>query len=291
VAPDRLRFDFTHFAAPAPDQLARIEEIVNGKVRENLPITTARMGLEEARAGGAMALFGEKYGDVVRVVRIGGYSFELCGGTHLRATGQIGGFRLLSEGGVAAGVRRAEAVTAEGASRAANAERALLAELGRLLHAPPGELTSRVERLLGQNRDLEREIEALRRRATGSEIDQLVEGAKAVQGLRVAVGRVAPKDLEDFRRMADALREKLGSGAGVLGADLEGRATFLAVVTDDLIRSRGLKAGDLVKEVARVAGGGGGGKPHMAQAGGKDLAKLDEALAQTVEIVNRLLSK
>ncbi|MSS70340.1 MAG: alanine--tRNA ligase [Candidatus Latescibacteria bacterium] len=287
VAPDRLRFDFTHFTASEQEQIERIEEIVNEKVREDLPVSTALMGLDEARALGAMALFGEKYGDVVRVVRIGDYSLELCGGTHLAATGQVGTFRLLSEGGVAAGVRRAEAATGANAQQVARAERALLHDLGRLLNAPPSELLTRVERLMLHSRDLEREIEALRRQAAGSEIETLMAQAQTVDGFRVVAGRVAPKDLDDFRRMADTLREKLGSGVGVLGAALEDRAVFLTVVTDDLIKEKGIKAGEVVKEVAKIVGGKGGGKPHLAQAGGNDVSQLDEALDSAVEIVKR----
>ena len=285
VAPDRLRFDYTHFTPSEQEQLERIEEIVNEKVREDLPITTEYLGLEEARAKGAMALFGEKYGDIVRVVRIGEWSQELCGGTHLRSTGQIGTFRIVSEGGVAAGVRRAEAVTGLGAHLAMRSDRALLNRLGRLLGASPGDLPARVERLLAQNRGLEQEIASFRKRVAGSEIDQIADQAQTVNGFRVVSARVAPQDLDDFRRLADGLREKLGSGVGVLGAAINDRATFVAVVTDDLIRSRGLKAGDIVREVAKAAGGGGGGKPHLAQAGAKDVGKIDEALARTVEIV------
>ncbi|OGG49542.1 MAG: alanine--tRNA ligase [Candidatus Handelsmanbacteria bacterium RIFCSPLOWO2_12_FULL_64_10] len=288
VAPDRLRFDFTHFTASEQEQIERIEEIVNERVREDLPVSTSLMGLDEARALGAMALFGEKYGDVVRVVKIGDYSLELCGGTHLSATGQIGTFRLLSEGGVAAGVRRAEAATGAVAQQVARSERVLLSDLGRLLKVPPSsELLTSVERLLLHNRDLEREVEALRRQTTGSEIESMVSRAQTVNGFRVVAARVSPKDLDDFRRMADSLREKIGSGVGVLGAALDDRATFLTVVTDDLIQGKGLRAGDIVKEVAKIVGGKGGGKPHLAQAGGNNVSQLENALASAVEIVKK----
>ena len=287
VAEDRLRFDFTHFAASEPGQLERIEEIVNAKVREDHPVSTALMGLDEARAEGAMALFGEKYGDVVRVVRIGDYSLELCGGTHLTTTGQMGLFRVLSEGGVSSGVRRSEAVAGLAAEQAINSERTLITDLARLLNASDSELQSRVEKLLAQNTEQEKEIHSLRQVRAGSEIETLVAEGQTIDGFRVVTGRVSPKNLDAFRRMADTLREKLVSGVGILGAALDNRATFLTVVTDDLIKGRGLKAGDIVKQVAQVAGGGGGGKPHMAQAGAKDIDKLDEALSRALEIVKK----
>ena len=287
VAEDRLRFDFTHFAASEPGQLDRIEEIVNAKVREDHPVSTALMGLDEARAEGAMALFGEKYGDVVRVVRIGDYSLELCGGTHLTTTGQMGLFRVLSEGGVSSGVRRSEAVAGLAAEQVINSERTLITDLARLLNASGSELQGRVEKLLAQNTEQEKEIHSLRRIRSGSEIETMAAKGQTIDGFRVVTGRVSPKNLDDFRRMADTLREKLVSGVGILGASLDNRATFLAVVTNDLIKGRGLKAGDIVKQVAQVAGGGGGGKPHMAQAGAKDIDKLDEALSQALEIVKK----
>jgi alanyl-tRNA synthetase len=245
------------------------------------------MGLDEARAGGAMALFGEKYGDVVRVVRIEDYSLELCGGTHLTTTGQMGLFRVLSEGGVSSGVRRSEAVAGLAAEKVINSERTLITDLARLLNASDSELQGRVEKLLAQNTEQEKEIHSLRRIRAGSEIETMAANGQTIDGFRVVTGRVNPKNLDDFRRMADTLREKLVSGVGILGAALDNRATFLTVVTDDLIKGRGLKAGDIVKQVAQVAGGGGGGKPHMAQAGAKDIDKLDEALSRALEIVKK----
>ena len=289
VAPDRLRFDFSHFAAVEPEQLREIEERVNEQVRADLEVSTFQEELEKAKAMGAQALFGEKYDDRVRVVRIGDFSLELCGGTHVRSTGKIGAFDLLSESGIAAGVRRSEALTGEGAERAARQRRQVLAELGTRLNAAPEELADKIEALLGRNRQLERSLDELRRRVAALETSDLSNGAREVEGVTVVARRTEAEDVPSLRAMADGLRESLGSGVGVLGADISGKVSFIAVVTDDLIKARGLKAGDIVRGVAQLAGGSGGGKAHLAQAGGRDPGKLDEALAQVAGIVEQQL--
>ena len=289
VAPDRLRFDFSHFAAVDPEQLREIEERVNEQVRADLELTAFQEELEKAKAMGAQALFGEKYEDQVRVVRIGDFSLELCGGTHVRSTGEIGAFDLLSESGIAAGVRRSEALTGEGAERAARQRRQVLADLGTRLNAAPEELADKIEAFLGRNRQLERTLDELRRRVAALETSDLSNGAREVKGVRVVARRTEAEDVPSLRTMADGLRESLGSGVGVLGADIGGKVSFIAVVTDDLIKDRGLKAGDIVRGVAQLAGGSGGGKPHLAQAGGRDPGKLDEALEQVAGIVEQQL--
>ena len=289
VAPDRLRFDFSHFAAVEPEQLREIEERVNEQIRADLEVSAFQEELEKAKAMGAQALFGEKYEDQVRVVRIGDFSLELCGGTHVRSTGEIGAFDLLAESGIAAGVRRSEALTGEGAERAAYQRRQLLTALGTRLNAAPEELADKIEALLGRNRQLERSLDELRRRVAALETSDLSNGASEVAGIRVVARRTEAEDVPSLRAMADGLRESLGSGVGVLGADIGGKVSFIAVVTDDLIKARGLKAGDIVRSVAQLAGGSGGGKPHLAQAGGRDPGKLDEALAQVTSIVEQQL--
>ncbi len=289
VAPDRLRFDFSHFVAVDPEQLREIEERVNEQIRADLAVSSFQEELEKAKAMGAQALFGEKYDDQVRVVRIGDFSLELCGGTHVRSTGEIGAFDLLSESGIAAGVRRSEALTGEGAERAARQRRQVLAELGSRLNATPEELANKIESLLGRNRQLERSLDELRRRVAALEASNNLNEAREVQGVKVVAQRTQAEDVPSLRAMADGLRESLGSGVGVLGADIGGKVSFIAVVTDDLIKSRGLKAGDIVRGVAQLAGGSGGGKPHLAQAGGRDPDKLDEALAQVAGIVEQQL--
>ena len=289
VAPDRLRFDFSHFAAVEPEQLREIEERVNEQIRADLEVSAFQEELEKAKAMGAQALFGEKYEDQVRVVRIGDFSLELCGGTHVRSTGEIGAFDLLSESGIAAGVRRSEALTGAGAERVAQQRRQVLAELGSRLNAAPEELADKIEALLGRNRQLERSLDELRRRVAALETSDLSNGAREVAGVTVVARRTEAEDVPSLRAMADGLRESLGSGVGVLGADIGGKVSFIAVVTDDLIKGRGLKAGDIVRGVAQLAGGSGGGKPHLAQAGGRDPGKLDEALEQVAHIVEQQL--
>ena len=289
VAPDRLRFDFSHFASVDPEQLREIEERVNEQIRADLAVSTFQEELEKAKAMGAQALFGEKYDDQVRVVRIGDFSLELCGGTHVRSTGEIGAFDLLSESGIAAGVRRSEALTGAGAERAVRLRRQVLADLGTRLNAAPEELADKIEALLGRNRQLERSLDELRRRVAALEMSDLSNGAREVEGVTVVARRTEAEDVPSLRAMADGLRESLGSGVGVLGADIGGKVSFIAVVTDDLIKGRGLKAGDIVRGVAQLAGGSGGGKAHLAQAGGRDPSKLDEALEQVACIVEQQL--
>ncbi len=289
VAPDRLRFDFSHFAAVEPEQLREIEERVNEQIRADLEVSAFQEELEKAKAMGAQALFGEKYDDQVRVVRIGDFSLELCGGTHVRSTGEIGAFDLFSESGIAAGVRRSEALTGAGAERVARQRRQVLAELGTRLNAAPEELADKIESLLGRNRQLERSLDELRRRVAALEASNNLNEAREVQGVKVVTQRTQAEDVPSLRAMADGLRESLGSGVGVLGADIGGKVSFIAVVTDDLIKGRGLKAGDIVRGVAQLAGGSGGGKPHLAQAGGRDPGKLDEALEQVAGIVEQQL--
>ena len=289
VAPDRLRFDFSHFAAVTPEQLRAIEQRVNEQIRADLAVSTFREELEKAKAMGAQALFGEKYEDQVRVVRIGDFSLELCGGTHVRSTGEIGAFDLVAESGIAAGVRRSEALTGAGAERVAHQRRQILADLGTRLNAAPEALADKIEALLGRNRQLERTLDELRRRVAALETSDLSSGAQQVQGVAVVARRTQAEDIPSLRTMADGLRESLGSGVGVLGADIGGKVSFIAVVTDDVIKDRGLKAGDIVRGVAQLAGGSGGGKAHLAQAGGRDPDKLDAALEQVARIVEQQL--
>ncbi len=290
VAPDRLRFDFTHFAAMTDDEIWNVEEIVNKNILKNIPVCTTVKTLEEARGSGATALFGEKYDEHVRVVTAGTCSAELCGGTHVAATGEIGLFLITSEGAVAAGVRRIEALTGGGAYALAKKRSADMEAIATLLKSHPSQVQERVEKLLAQQKELESELGKLRLKQAGSLADELVRDAVEVEQVKVVATAVEAPDVDGLRRMADQLRDKLGSGVGVLGAILGGKVSFIVVVTDDLIRQRGLKAGEIVKRVASIAGGGGGGKDHLAQAGGKDPAKLPEALSRSAEIVKTLLA-
>ena len=290
VAPDRLRFDFSHFHALEPAQLRTVERIVNERIRDDLEVTTFEEDLEKAKQLGARALFSEKYDASVRVVQIGDFSLELCGGTHVTHTGQIGLFDLSDESGIAAGTRRVEALSGAAAETAAQRHRDLLGEIGQLLNAPSTELPEQVRGLLDRNRDLEKALAEARRKTAGGDAVDLAAAAIEVEGVRVVASRVQVEDVGALRSMADGIREGLSSGVGVLGGEVGGKVSFIAVVTDDLIKGRGLKAGDIVKDVAQIAGGSGGGKPHMAQAGGRDPEQIDAAIAAVPDIVRQRLN-
>ncbi len=287
VAPERLRFDFSHFAAVDPQQHRDIEAMVNERIRADLSVETFEEDLERARQMGAQALFGEKYDVRVRVVKVGDYSLELCGGTHVASTGQIGQFDFVSESGIAAGTRRAEALTGVAAATAARYHRDLLEELGHLLNTNSEQLPGYIKDLLERNREMEKNLSQARQQLAGQDVVALIDTAVAVDGVQVVANRVEVADVASLRSMADGLRNGMKMGVGVLAAELGGKAAFIAVVTDDLIAASQLKAGNIIREVAQIAGGSGGGKPHMAQAGGKDLEKIDTAVAAVAEIVTR----
>ncbi|HYD54519.1 MAG TPA: alanine--tRNA ligase, partial [Gemmatimonadaceae bacterium] len=289
VAPERLRFDFTHHGPVAPEKLAEVERIVNAEIWKGDPVEFEELPYQEARARGAMALFGEKYGDVVRVVSIPGFSMELCGGTHVRNTAQIGLFKIVSETGVAAGVRRIEAATGPGAFALLHERERALTTVAELVKAPLDGVERRIHQLLDERRALEKRLaEAMR--GGGDQMQQLLARAADLDGVKVVSGTVHAADVKELQTVGDALRERLGSGVGVVTASFEdGKTTMLAVVTDDL-RDRGVRADALVREVAAIAGGRGGGKPHMAQAGIPDVAKVPEALGAVPDVVRRLLT-
>ena len=292
VAPERLRFDFSHFNPIDASQLEEIESMVNEEIRADREVSTFEENLEKAKSMGAQALFGEKYADQVRVVRIGDFSLELCGGTHVRSTGEIGRFDLISESGIAAGTRRADALAGTAAESAARHQRETLARLAALLNSPDHyELPGKIDDLLQRQRDTERQLSELQQQVAGQRGVQLADTAVEVEGIKVVAGRVDNTDISNLRSLADGLRLEMGSGLGVIGTALEGKVALVAVVTEDLIAERGLRAGDIVKAVAQCVGGSGGGKPHLAQAGGKYVEKLDEALASVPEIVRRHVRK
>jgi alanyl-tRNA synthetase len=285
VGPDRLRFDFAHFSQVSTTELEAIERRVNEVIRDDIGVDVSQASYDKARERGAMMLFSEKYGDTVRVVQVGDFSIELCGGTHTSATGQIGMMRFTSETASAAGVRRIEAVSGRGAEDASRADQGLLAEIEDALGVDRARVSDRLAQLLEQNRDYERELQVLRRSSSGDAMGDLVSGAVDVEGVRVATGTIAAADMDAFRSAGDQLRDALkATGVGVIGAALNGKASLITVVTDDMV-SRGIHAGEIVKEVARYVDGGGGGKPHLAQAGGKDPDRIPEALSKVPEIV------
>lgn len=289
VAPDRLRFDFTSLDAMSADQVARVGEIVSEQVLASIPVDTQVLPYAEAVEEGAMALFGEKYGDEVRVVTIGDFSKELCGGTHLAHTGQVGPFAIVSEGSVAAGVRRIEAVTGVAAIERGMRQQAVLDALARDFRSPWSELPEQVASLREKLRATEREVGKLRTELAGSSIGDLVDAKVAVDGVAVVAGRLAVNEKGDLRTAGDRLRDKLGSGVIVLGAEIDGKPSLIALVTPDII-ARGVKAGDLVRESSVHIDGRGGGRPDLAEAGGKDPSGLDRALAGVPELVRSLLS-
>ncbi|AGL02084.1 alanine--tRNA ligase [Desulfoscipio gibsoniae] len=286
VAPDRMRFDFTHFAAIAPDELERVEQMVNEAILNNLKVQTVESTLDEARAMGAMALFDEKYGDRVRVVKMGDFSLELCGGTHVASTAEVGMFKLLGESSVGSGLRRVEAVTGQGAMDYLRAKEEQLNLIARAVKAPANELVHRVETLVQDLRSMEKETETLRARLARYEVQSILDAAKEVEGIKVLSARSNASDMDSLRAMLDLLRDKMGSGVIVLGAAATSKVNLVAGVSKDLVK-RGLHAGKILKEIAPLVGGGGGGRPDMAQAGGKDPAGLDNALEKVYALVTK----
>jgi alanyl-tRNA synthetase len=285
VAPDRLRFDFAHLKAMTPQELADVEERVNGWVREDRPVGWETMPMEEARHIGAMMLFGEKYGDVVRVVSVDGVSKELCGGTHLTRTGQIGSFFITGESSVGAGLRRIEAVTGRGAEDYMRAQHGQLEQLALLLgSATTDGLESRLADVLVRQRELARTVEQLRAELAQSRAGALSDMVLDVAGVPVLVTRVDAADVDALRGQVDALRDQVNSAVIVLGAVVDGNPRLVVAVSPDLV-ARGLHAGNLVKALAARMGGGGGGRPNLAEAGGKDAAALDAVLAAVPGLV------
>ncbi|MCH7677638.1 alanine--tRNA ligase, partial [candidate division KSB1 bacterium] len=291
VAPDHLRFDVSHFQKIAPQELEKIEARVNEKVRDDLAVKTLQKTYVEAREMGAMAIFEEKYGEYVRVVKIADFSMELCGGTHLNHTGEIGYFRILSESSAAAGIRRLEAVTGAKADTLLRKEKKLSHNLQEILNCSNEELVDKVQSLLSEKHRLEKEIQQLRVKSAQQDIGQLVNSAQSLDGFKIVTSQMASKTVDELKQISDTLRAKIGSGVGVLSSVINDKASFVCVVTDDLISGKNLKAGDIIKQVAAIADGSGGGRPHMALAGGKNINKIEQALEKVPEIVSAIINK
>lgn len=292
VAPERLRFDFTHISAISAEELEQVEAIVNQKVWANLAVEITNKPISEAKAMGAMALFGEKYGDVVRVVQVGEYSLELCGGCHVSNTAEIGLFKLVSESGIGAGTRRIEAVTGRGAYQFLNQQLMTLKDVAHVLKSPVlQEIPARVEALQQQLKEVQRENESIRAKLGNIEAASLTDQLKQVGGVNLLVAQVSATDMDNLRGMMDELKNKLGSAVIVLGSVEGDKVNLVAGVTNDLM-DQGFHAGKIIKEVATRCGGGGGGRPDMAQAGGKDPSKLQEALTAVTKLVqNQAVAK
>jgi alanyl-tRNA synthetase len=284
VAPDHLRFDFSHGNALRDPEVEAIEGLVNEQVRANVPVQHQEMDLNEALRAGAMALFGEKYGNRVRVIRIGDFSVELCGGTHLDQTGQIGLFKVATEGAVASGVRRVEAVAGPAALAAVARQERVLREAADLLKIAPAEVPQRLRQLLEGQRALEKQLAELEARQARSRADDLLAGARQVNGISVVTARLDGLDADGLRAVVDRVRERMGSGVVVVGGVSGGKVSLVSGVTKDLAAR--VHAGKLMQEVAKMAGGTGGGRPDLAQGGAKDASRLDEALAQVPAFVS-----
>ena len=286
VAPDRLRFDFAHAGPVGEDDLATIEEEINARIRENAEVATEEMAYDDAIKAGALAFFGDKYGDVVRVVRMGDFSVELCGGTHVGRTGDIGFFKLEAESGIAAGVRRIEAATGQGALEAIRRRERILETIGGHLGARDDAAVERLERVLAREKELEKKLRALEQKLVAG--DGVAGGADAEKvreagGVKVVTRRVEGVDPRALREMADRLRQKYGSAVVAIGSVVDDKVTILVAVTPDLTGR--IKAGEIVKQIAPIIGGTGGGRPDFAQAGGRDPSRLDEALERVAALI------
>ncbi|WP_144698879.1 alanine--tRNA ligase [Fictibacillus phosphorivorans] len=284
VQEGRLRFDFTHFGSISTEELEKIEEIVNEKVWGNIPVEKMVKNINEAKAMGAMALFGEKYGETVRVVKVGDYSLELCGGCHVNNTSEIGLFKIVSESGIGAGTRRIEAVTGENAYRLMNGQVQLLKDTAAKLKTNLKDVPQRIDALNEQIRELQKEKESLAAKIGNMEAGSLVDEVQTINGVSVIAKKLSGVDMNGLRSIVDDLKNKLQSGVVILGAENGGKVNIVAGVTKDLV-TKGYHAGNLVKEVAVRCGGGGGGRPDMAQAGGKDPQKLQEGIDSAVEMI------
>ena len=286
---DKLRFDFTNFSAMTPEEIHQVEALVNEKIKESLSVITEIMTLEEAKKSGAMALFGEKYGDTVRVVKMGDFSTELCGGTHIGNTGVIGSFKILSETGIAAGVRRIEALTGDGLMLYYQETEKELHEAAKAAKTMPSALTTKIESLLEEIKSLHSENEKLKNRLAKDSLGNVMDQVKEIKGVKVLATKVSDVDMNGLRNLGDQLKDKLGEGVVVIASIQEDKVNLMAAVTEDA-QKKGAHAGNLIKAIASLVGGGGGGRPNMAQAGGKNPAGVDACLDKVAEVVAEQLN-
>ncbi len=284
VNEDRLRFDFSHFAAMTKEELARVEAIVNEKVAEAIPVVTQEMSLEEAKKTGAMALFGEKYGESVRVVRMGDFSVELCGGTHVDNTSAIGAFKILSESGIAAGVRRIEALTSSGVFAYYDQLEETVQAAAQLVKTTPAGLVEKITHLLADVKSLQSENESLKSKAAQEALGDVMDQVTEVKGVKLLAASVSGVDMNGLRELGDQWKEKLSQGVIVLASECGGKVNLVAMATEEAMK-QGAHAGNLIKAIAAKVGGGGGGRPNMAQAGGKNPAGIPDAIAAVSEVL------
>jgi alanyl-tRNA synthetase len=284
VSPERLRFDFSHFQPMTEDEIRKVEDIVNDAIEQQYDVRTDVMSLEDAKKTGAMALFGEKYGDTVRVVNMGDFSIELCGGTHVSNTAQIGPFKIISESGIASGVRRIEALTGRGVLNYYKHEEEKLHAAAALLKANADEIENKIKHMLAENKALHSENESLKSKLAKDAVSDVMDSVVEVNGIKVLAAPVPDQDMNSLRALGDELKEKLGGGVVVLASAKDGKVNLCAFASDDAVK-KGAHAGNIVKAAAAIVGGGGGGRPNMASAGGKDPSKMPEAIAAVPGIV------
>ena len=282
---ERLRFDFNHFQAMTAEEIAKVEAIVNEEIAANLPVVTEVLTIEEAKKTGAMALFGEKYGEKVRVVEMGDFSKEFCGGTHVKNTGAIGNFKIISENGVAAGVRRIEALTGAGVTKYYAELEERLNEAAKVVKATPATLVEKCEHLMAELKDLQSENESLKSKAAKDALGDVMNQVVEVKGVKLLATSVPGVDMNGLRDLGDQLKDKLGDGVVVLASELDGKVNLIAMATDG-VQTKGAHAGNLIKGIAALVGGGGGGRPNMAQAGGKNPAGIPNAIAEAAKVLD-----
>ncbi len=288
VDKDKLRFDFTHFSPMTPEEIQKVEEIVNSQIHKALPVVTQEMTIDEAKKTGAMALFGEKYGEIVRVVQMGDFSSELCGGTHAENTGNISAFKIVSEGGVAAGVRRIEALTGSALMKYYSDRENILQQTAKSLKVSPSEVTGRVASLLEEVKSLQKENEKLKAKIAKEAAGDMTGEAEEINGISILAKQLSDVDMNGMRELGDETKDKLGEAFLVFACESGGKANLIAMATPEAVK-KGAHAGNLIKEIASAVGGGGGGRPNMAQAGGKNPAAIPEALKKAKEVMKQQL--
>ena len=286
VSAERLRFDFTHFTALTEQELKEVENIVNQKIFESLEINTCQKSIEDARQMGAMALFGEKYGDIVRVVTMGDFSIELCGGAHLTNTAQVGTFKIISENGIAAGVRRIEALTGTEALKYYQSQEEQIKQICKVVKANAENVVYRVEQIVSEQKESAKEIEKLKSKLAGGVVEEILSQKQQINDIAVICANIKDADANTLKTMGDQLKIKLGSGVVILASGKGDKVNLIAMATDDVIK-KGIHAGNIVKAAAVCCGGGGGGRPNMAQAGGKDASKIEQALQKAKEVIQQ----
>ena len=289
VNEDRLRFDFTHFSAMTQEEIAEVEKLVNDSIAAALSVDIRNMPIEEAKKTGAQALFGEKYGDIVRVVNMGDYSIEFCGGTHVKNTSEIMAFKIISESGVAAGVRRIEALTSTGLLRYYNDLEAKMQEAAKLVKATPDHLSEKIEHMLSENKALHSEVDRLKSKLAQEAAGDIMDQVQQIGEVKLLAAELPGVDMNGLRDLGDQMKEKLGEGVVVLASEAAGKVSLMVTATDGAIK-KGAHSGNLVKAIAGCIGGGGGGRPNMAQAGGKKPEGIKDALKKAAEVLTGQLS-